>query len=325
MPAPIIHILLAVYNGTAYLPRFLASLEVQSRQDFIIIARDDGSRDGSLALLRAWSERFPGRMHVIEDGERSGSAQANFGRLLKASAADYCLFADQDDLWHPEKVAATIAALEQAESVYSRETPLLAFCDLRVVNAEGTAISPSFRAYQGMDAVRGTAFHRLLLDNVITGCAMGVNASLRRLAGTPPDQAIMHDWWLALIAAAMGRIIAMPETLIDYRQHQSNAVGAVRWSARRALLSKWRQARAKGQGLRANQDAYAIWMQRLYDQAHAFSDRYERDLPADARAKLAAFLRLPEQGSLARRISLLRHGFRRHGLLRTLALYLRIG
>jgi hypothetical protein len=67
---------------------------------------------------------------------------------------------------------------------------------------------------------------RLLSRNEVTGCALAINRALLEMALPIPDGAIMHDWWLALFAAYFGQLIAVPERLVKYRQHDANVIGA---------------------------------------------------------------------------------------------------
>ncbi len=311
-------ILLATYNGETYLPALIGSIEAQRDRDYRVLVRDDGSHDGTLALIRAWQVRDPTRVVIIETDQPAGGAAANFARLMAVADAPYILFADQDDYWHADKVGATVAALMRAESEFGCEIPLLAFCDLAVVDADGKVINASFRQFQGMDAVAGAAFHRLLTENVVTGCAMGINRSACRIGCNVPPEALMHDWWLALVCAGRGKIITMPECLIDYRQHGNNAVGAKAWSAADAVRDKIRSGR-----FRANQQRFLAWMDRLYAQAGALDRLCGADLPPARARTLAAFRSLSRQGFLARRLCMIRHGFRLSGVIRTIGFYLR--
>ena len=66
---------------------------------------------------------------------------------------------------------------------------------------------------------------RLLSQNVVTGCTVMVNRALLDLAAPWPEAAVMHDWYLALVAACFGQIGLVEEATIDYRQHERNQVG----------------------------------------------------------------------------------------------------
>ena len=150
--------------------------------------------------------------------------------------ADYVMFCDQDDVWHPDKVRLTLRLMEQVETDLS--LPVLVHTDLRVVDGELREMDPSFQHYSGLDGHR-PSLPQLLVQNVVTGCTVMINRSFGA-AGLPPGgggDMLMHDWWLALIAAAMGRAVFLDRATIDYRQHGGNVVGAMT-PARRAMCSR---------------------------------------------------------------------------------------
>jgi hypothetical protein len=65
-----------------------------------------------------------------------------------------------------------------------------------------------------------------LISNHIPGCAMLFNNELKTMIDPIPDDVRMHDWWIAIIAACFGKIVFEPESLIKYRQHGGNTIGA---------------------------------------------------------------------------------------------------
>lgn len=136
-------VILAVWNGQNYLPAMLDSLLSQTTGDFNVLVRDDGSTDGSLEILESYKPRFDGRLRVIA-GEPTGSATANFAILMRETKADYVLFADQDDVWKPEKVELTLRSLKEAEAKYGKSTPIYFATDIAVVNKDLELISPSY-------------------------------------------------------------------------------------------------------------------------------------------------------------------------------------
>lgn len=239
-----------------------------------------------------------------EDVEGLG-ARENFSALLGESTADYVAFADQDDVWRPDKLAKCLAKLLELESQYGRETPLLVFCDGYVTDetlkqCPGTVISR-----QKVNVAKGLAFSRLLMQNFIPGNAMLFNAALREKAGPVPEEAIMHDSWLALVAAAFGHIAFVNEPLYCYRQHGVNALGATTADARHAV----RRGR-EGAG------AFRKRLQTNVLQAHAFVERFGSESPAGARA----LAQLYEMSFFQRRRAVLKNRLFKQGLLRNLAL-----
>lgn len=297
-----VDILLATYNGAPYLPALLASLEAQTDAGFRVLAADDGSSDDTATILRDWASRMgPQRARILAFPERAGGARGNFARLLAASEARYVLFADQDDVWHPTKVARTLAALRDLEANHGADKPCLAFCDLRVVEADLTVRHPSLWAFQQLDTVSGLHPRHLLMENVVTGCAMGINAAARSIALPIPDAAIMHDWWLALCCVFAGHVMAIPDALIDYRQHGGNDVGASRWSLYQRLLARLRPEGRNG--------GYRLFLKQRLDQASAVTRQIGTGISADNRMLLERFAGLPDQSWPVRRWTALKYGF----------------
>ena len=71
-----------------------------------------------------------------------------------------------------------------------------------------------------------TEVARFLTRNSVTGCATAFNRALMKIATPVPEAALMHDWWLGLIASAFGQVLTEETCLVDYRQHAGNTLGA---------------------------------------------------------------------------------------------------
>ena len=246
-------------------------------------------------------------VNVIRREDESGEgACANFAALLGESRADYAAFSDQDDVWRPDKLAKCLAKLQELESRYGRDTPLLVFCDGAVTDAAlkprpGTVISQ-----QGVDVQKGLRLNRLLMQNFIAGNAMLFNAALREKAGAVPPGALLHDSWLALVAAAFGHIGFVDEPLYFYRQHQANVLGAT--------------TAGFGHFLRRAIEGPMAFRRRLHAnvvQARAFVERFGVESPASA----VALAELEGKNFFARRMELLRHRLYKHGFLRNMSLF----
>ena len=221
-----IQILLATYNGVPYLQEQLASLEKQTNQDFTLLVSDDGSTDGTPELLRRYAAKWPGRLTFAPAPAPFGNARDNFFWLMKNCNAHYLLFCDQDDVWKQEKIQQTLLCLRELEKG-DPSIPVLAFADLTPVDEQLNPIAPSLMEMQHQDASK-IDFRRLLFQNIITGCTMGVNKAAVELAlqCACPQEVIMHDWWLGLVAAAFGNVGYLDERIMLYRQHGQNSVGA---------------------------------------------------------------------------------------------------
>ncbi len=226
-------ILLPVYNGGRYLQSQLDSILAQSIQNSLIVCRDDGSSDDSAAILEQYAQQWPHRFRIVKAQVGNLGVSANVAllmqsvlenELLSSTSPPYIALSDQDDCWYPQKLARCLA-LMHSEEQKNPELPVLIHSDLRVVAEDGTLIASSFAGYQALKPLH-TSFASQLVCNTITGCTTLFNTALLRKALPIPPQAIMHDWWLGLVAIAFGRACYIDAPLLDYRQHGANTVGA---------------------------------------------------------------------------------------------------
>lgn len=232
-----IDILMATYNGERFLRPQLDSILQQSNQDWRLMIRDDCSTDETVEVIKEYQLLRPEQIRVIQAEQPSGSAQNNFFQLLQYSSAEYVMFADQDDVWLPQKIQLTLDKMQQMVQQYGAETPLLVHTDLAVVDSFLRILNPSLFQMQNMDAARNK-LNNILVQNIVTGCTMMVNRSLLDLVTEIPKHAVMHDMWLALVAAAFGEIGFVDRATILYRQHGDNANGAKNVKTLRYLLWK---------------------------------------------------------------------------------------
>lgn len=296
-----VDILLATYNGEAYLRAQIDSLFAQTEQDFQILARDDGSSDATPDILEKYARSAPERFRVIRDGEPTGSAKGNFFRLLKHSRADYVMFCDQDDIWLPDKVMLTLFTMKGAQSDLGNG-PMLAHSDLTVVDDAGSVIHPSLFAMQKLGAER-LYFNQLLPQNNITGCTVMINRALADIV-RESDGALMHDWWLGLAASAFGHIIVAPNR-IHYRQHRANEVGAKDVKSASYLKGKLSDTGGIRESILAT-----------YAQAKAFLEAYPDMLTMEQKKLIGIFGSLHERGMLSRMRLLSKYKLYKSGLYR---------
>lgn len=302
-----VEVLLATFQGHRFLPELLGSLEAQSEGGWRALVSDDGSSDGTVEILRGFEARSPER-YVVHENAGARGAKENFAGLLRRSDADYLFFADQDDVWYPDKIAVLLGELKRLEAELGSQTPILVHCDLRLIDADGREIHPSMSRAQKLEPSVRRELRHLLVQNNVTGCAMAINGALRDLALPIPDEAIMHDWWLAIVAAAFGTIRFVPEPLVGYRQHTGNAIGAKQYSV--GLLI---EQMGSAQRIRRSMAA-------TFEQAAAFLALYEEALSDQQRDVVSAFATLPTSGFLEGRRRVIDYGFWKAGLARNLGM-----
>jgi len=222
---PTIAILMATYNGGQYLREQIDSILSQSNQEWHLYIHDDGSKDDTPAILNDYGTRFPTQISIL-DYPSQGGALNNFMSLLERVEAPYYMFSDQDDVWHPTKVEKSYRAMQEQEQLHP-DKPIIVHCDVRVVDSQLRLLHPSYREYGHIYPEKVTNFERCVI-NITLGCAMLFNAQSRAVSlDRPWKAALMHDGWVTTRTFAEGGIVyAMPEALMEYRNHGGNTVGA---------------------------------------------------------------------------------------------------
>lgn len=292
-----IEILMAVYNAQQYLSAQIDSILAQTDAGWHLMIQDDCSTDETERVAREYARKYPDKICFVRREHNSGGAKQNFISLLAACDAPYCMTCDQDDVWEPDKVALTRAKMQRMEQRYGVDTPLLVHTDLMVVNAALEPLYPSLFAYQKLSSTHYSLRH-LLVQNMVTGCTIMVNRALLRGLGEFPEACIMHDWWLALYAAAFGEIAFIDRPTVRYRQHAANQVGAKNVHN---PIYLWRRLTNAGQARQVIAQTYA--------QAHAFLDCYGGRMDPQTWAVVAAYARIAGKPKPARVIALLRGGY----------------
>lgn len=224
-----IEVLMAVYNGSAYIREQIDSILNQTYKNWHLTISDDGSTDGTDLIADEYAAKYPEQITRVYSGVRFGNARDHFMWLSENCTSRYMLYSDQDDVFNPEKMSRLMDAMQNAERQWGRDLPILVFSDQTVVDEKLNVIEPSLMRCQ-KQAFDSFDYHALLIQNVVTGGAMMVNRPLCSLAVQcrSRERIIMHDWWMAATAARFGKIIYLDEPLSLYRQHGGNSVGAKR-------------------------------------------------------------------------------------------------
>ncbi len=214
---PRVAVLMSTYNGAAFLEAQLASLAAQTDVETHLFVRDDGSSDGTLDILARWADRWPS-VAAPASGPNLGPAMS-FLTLLQTApdGFDAYAFCDQDDVWLPDKLSRAVAALA---TVHPGAAAL--YC------SQVTCVDEALRRIGEPFSDRDSRYTHLLFENIAYGVTIVMNPAAREaVAGASPGRgAIMHDWWCALVASALGQVVHDPRPGVLYRQHRRNVIGA---------------------------------------------------------------------------------------------------
>ncbi len=212
-------LLMGVRNGAAHLPEQLKSIAAQSHKNWEMLCSDDGSDDDSRDIIQRFADSTPNQVRVLNGPKRGFSA--NFIQMIARLPAGvgYVGFADQDDIWEPDKIARAVAHLggqTQEPALYSvRCWYWYPNMDRRVASHLPT---------------RPSSFRNALIENIATGNTIMLNPAAARLARSAAQRSpavFAHDWWLYLLITGAGGKVCFDSGApgLLYRQHEGNAIG----------------------------------------------------------------------------------------------------
>lgn len=222
-----VSVVMCTFNGAAHVEDQLTSVLNQSVPVDELVIADDGSSDGTLAkaldFLALSGSSLP-RVSVMYPGPQTLGVAANFERALRSATGDFVFLADQDDVWYRDRVESALAIFDQSPDI------LAVASDADLIDARGNSLDETVfssmnvppsecRMLDGAGSMRA-----LLRRNVIPGMALAVHRRLLEQALPIPGD-WMHDYWLLVAAAALGRLRLAEKPLVEYRQHDANVLG----------------------------------------------------------------------------------------------------
>ena len=201
---PAVSVIIPVYNGAAQLPVTLASVTAQRFRDLEVIVVDDGSTDASAELAEQSGAR------VVRQSNRGPAAARNAACAI--ASGRYLAFLDADDHWMPEKLAASVAALEE------KTDAVLAFSNALLNDASGAATG---EAYVGPREAHAPSMAELLTRwwPIVPSTAVVRREAFDRSGGFDEEfrAAAYEDPWLWLRIREQGEFVYIAEPLVYYR------------------------------------------------------------------------------------------------------------
>ena len=198
---PLVSVVIPSYNRLHCLPRAIASVVAQSYRPIEIIIVDDGSTDGTAGWAAGFACPVPFRFHPLE---RNMGAAAARNRGIELAEGTHIAFLDSDDVWHPEKLARQMAAIEQNGPRYGA-----AYTGIASLTEAGLPCGIS-RATEAGDIRLALMNHNVVGS---TSCALVRRDVLQAVGGFVPTLRSCQDWELWVRVAAVTRFACVPELL----------------------------------------------------------------------------------------------------------------
>lgn len=204
-----VSILVATYNGAAYVDEQLRSILAQASPTDEIIVVDDGSSDGTLDILERYARRYPA-LAVYRNPENRG-VRGTFERLLGLATREIIFLSDQDDIWVEGRKDWMVREL--------RRDGCVAVLTNATILTDG---GPGGTFFADGHAPDVNSLWRNFVSNRFIGCCMAVRRDVLALALPFPRTISMHDWWIGSCAMTMGKVRYLPAPSLLYRRHGAN-------------------------------------------------------------------------------------------------------
>lgn len=274
---PEVEVLLATFNGEAYLGEFLDSLSRQEGVKIHLRVSDDGSTDRTLEILQTFKDHFAS--FRIYNGPCRGPS-TNFFSLIQEATLDFVALADQDDVWMNNHLILAVERLSRTPN-----SPALTFSSVLEFKADKQGEVTWPKRFPGED------IRTILTENLARGCTFVMNKkSVNLIKLHRPAHAIMHDWWILLLIFSSGVVTWSESAEVRYRIHHSNAVG-------NAPSFKVRSKRFFN-------NIFADEL-KLVSQTNELLDKYSWSMSNQKRHELGSFLRDIGSGLFTGRLNLL--------------------
>lgn len=215
---PLVSILLAVYKpNETWLIEQLISLNEQTYGNVELLVYDDCPEcPVDEEIINNHITKFSYKL--IHGIKNQGSNKA-FEELTKIAKGDFLAYCDQDDIWEKDKINLMMEK-------FLDEDVTLVCSDLSIIDENGKKTANSITEIRKRHQFKSgyNLAKDLLMSNFVTGCAMMVKGDIAQSA-IPFEQTLIHDQWIAIIAAINGKIEFINKPLVRYRQHSFNQTG----------------------------------------------------------------------------------------------------
>lgn len=203
-------VIMSTYNGERFIKEQLDSILNQTYKNIEIVVRDDGSKDGTVDIVKEYMQKYPNI--ILHQGENLGFIKSFF-ELLNLAEADYYAYADQDDVWMENKIELAVKSLNKLDN----SKPNMAFgnSDYYDENMKFIGAGPKNKK---------VSFLKALFSCCGQGMTMTVNKKTRdMIIDNTPKTCFFHDWWTYLVCIGLGNVAYDNVTTVKYRRRKENA------------------------------------------------------------------------------------------------------
>ena len=230
---PKIEILMATYNGETYIREQIDSIINQTYKNWVLLVRDDNSKDNTVSIIEEYEQK-DSRIRLLRDKKGNLGFVRNFEELMANSLEDFIMFSDQDDYWIENRIEKYIEIITNLSSE-DMEKPLLIHSNSFICDKELNIKKEKFIS----NCAENKEFDIVFFNYIVQGSTALVNRKLVNLALPFSSKVTLHDRYLHLLAEFLGKRIFLNQSLMKYRQHDNNKIGASYSIVKKILKKKY--------------------------------------------------------------------------------------
>lgn len=221
-----ISIAMTTYNGEKYIEKQLLSILNQTIPADEIIICDDCSKDNTVKIIDQILKNTGTEILVrLEVNDSNLGYIGNFYKAICLTTGDYIFLADQDDIWHSDKIETMVALM--------KKTNAQAICtNFSLIDQNGNRFADEsiFHINHFIRKCRGELKEikcsRLVFGNIVQGCTYCFTAQVRDVYEKVGIESILsHDYQIMFLSSLLGKVYFYNTSLIDYRIHSQNTIG----------------------------------------------------------------------------------------------------
>lgn len=215
-------VLLAAYNGEEFIREQLDSILNQQQVNLTIFVSVDLSNDNTLDIINEYSAKHLGAFNILPYGKQYGSAGQNFFRLLTdtdLSSYQYVSFADQDDIWLPNKLSRAVECIREMnlDGYSSNVEAFWADGKSKLVKKNTPQVN-----FDHLFESSGPGCTFVMTNKLATATQLSLQQNRENI-----NRLWLHDWFCYSFARVnQFKWFIDEQPLMLYRQHDTNSVGA---------------------------------------------------------------------------------------------------
>jgi len=220
-----------------HIERQLDSIFKQNGVDVQVLMRDDCSKDNTVEVVRKYVQSHPQSKIEIIKGKNVGFAKSFWLGLSMCREADYYAFADQDDVWKPNKLIHCIDAMQEVDGV-----PQLAYCKMQRSDVKLNRLDEQVEILKPEQLTKKLT----LIKTYNYGAATVINKSAKELVCRmwPEVDDLPHDMWVGTLCYWFGKVYYVDEELYYWIRYDTSVTGegtkgtAIRYRLKKTMQKK---------------------------------------------------------------------------------------